>query len=55
MQLEPGALAVSRFHSNIFYYVVLDIIEDDVFLYDIREAKTTWSSVEYIKNYFQFL
>ena len=55
MQLEPGALAVSRLYSNIIYYVVLDIIEDDVFLYDVRDAKTTWSSVVYIKNYFQFL
>ncbi len=55
MQLEPGALVTSLMYTNILYYVVLDIIEDDVFLYDIREAKTTWSSVEYIKNYFQFL
>ena len=55
MQLEPGALVVSQLYTNILYYVILDIIEDDAFLYDIRDAKTTWSSVAYLKNFFQFL
>ena len=55
MQLEPGALVVSQSYPNILHYVILDIIEDDAFLYDIRDAKTTWSSVVWIKNYFQFL
>jgi hypothetical protein len=55
MQLEPGALVVSQLYTNILYYVILDIIEDDVFLYDVREARLLWGSVAHVKNSFLFL
>ena len=58
MHMYPGQVVKFQSHGTFnvcLYYVVLDIIEDDVLLYDVRGAKTTWSSVVYIKNSFLFL